>query len=85
MIAPLLLLLGAFFAYRVFTAWTTGEIVAKGWGWQMRTYDREEEPVMFWMNFVTYVVIVVWTTAFDLPSSTVPSKKVRTSPMESIA
>ena len=52
MIAPLLLLLGAFFAYRVFTAWTTGEIVAKGWGFQLRTYDREEEPVMFWMNFV---------------------------------
>ena len=23
------------------------EIVAKGWGFQMRTYDREEEPVMF--------------------------------------
>ena len=66
MIAPPLLLLGAFFAYRVFKAWTTGEIVAKGWGFQMRTYGREEEPVMFWMNFVTYVVIVVWTTAFGL-------------------
>ncbi|MCO5110762.1 MAG: hypothetical protein M9929_07940 [Burkholderiaceae bacterium] len=33
---------------------------------QMRTYGRKEEPVMFWMNFVTYVVIVVRTTAFGL-------------------
>ena len=64
--ASLLLLIGVVFFTLVVRAWLSGEIPGKGWGFKMRVYERESEPSLYWMNFVTYFVAAMATTAIAL-------------------
>jgi len=64
MIATLLLVTGILFFWLALKAFTSREIEARGWGFSTQIYRRDSEPVMYWVSFLSYLVIAVWTTVF---------------------
>jgi len=64
MIAVLFLIVGISFFSIVFKAYSSRELKARGWGFSTRIYRRESEPIMYWISFISYLVIAVWTTVF---------------------
>lgn len=64
MIAILFLAIGLFFFWMVFKAISSQEILARGWGFSIRIYSRENEPVKYWVTFSCYIICAVWATAF---------------------
>jgi hypothetical protein len=60
----MLLAVGVLFFWMVGKAWSTREIRGRGWGFSSRMYSRDSEPVMYWVNFSSYLIIAVWTTVF---------------------
>ena len=58
MFAIIFFALGAVFSHLLFKAYSTGEIMARGWGIQVRIYRRDEEAIMFWFTFGLYLVLV---------------------------
>ena len=64
MIAPMFLVLGLLLFVLVFKAFSTREIRARGWGFSARTYCRDDEPVMYWVTFASFLVLAIWTTVF---------------------
>ncbi len=66
MIASLFLTIGVLFAVLVFKAFSSREILARGWGSSTRTYCRDEEPIKYWVTLISYLVIAAWTSTFGL-------------------
>jgi len=66
MIPTLFLALGILFFWMVSRAYSTQEIKGRGWGFGVRTYGRNSEPISYWVTFVSYLVCAVWATAFGL-------------------
>ena len=64
MIAILFMIIGISFSLIVFKAFSTRELKARGWGFSTRIYRRDNEPVMYWISFISYLVIAVWATVF---------------------
>lgn len=59
MAASFFLVMAVVFAWLLFKGYSTGKIMARGWGSEIRLYRRHSEPVWYWVTFSTYVVIVV--------------------------
>jgi len=60
---PLILIgFGLFFFYMLFNAFLSREIKARGWGFSTRIYQRDGEPIMYWVNFIIYLTMAVCTT-----------------------
>lgn len=66
MFPTLFLALGALFSWMVFTAHSTQEIKGRGWGFSVRTYHRDDEPVMYWVTFSSYLACALVATAFGV-------------------
>ena len=66
MLASLFLIIGVVFFTLVLKAFFSREIRARGWGFSTRIHCRDSEPVSYWVTFVSYLVIAVWTTLFGL-------------------
>ena len=64
MFGLLFLGLGITFFWLVFKAYSSGEIMARGWGFGTRIYSRDGEPVRYWFTFCVYMVCAVWSTVF---------------------
>jgi len=64
MIATFFLAIGAVFFWMVFKAFSTHEIKGRGWGFDIRTYNRDSEPIMYWVTFSSYLICAVWATVF---------------------
>jgi hypothetical protein len=59
MVASIFFSLGLIFIWLLFKGYSTQEIMARGWGTQVRTYRRSSERIMYWVTFWMYLVIVV--------------------------
>jgi hypothetical protein len=59
MTATFFFALGAVFIWLLFKGYSTQEIMARGWGIQVRRYHRRSEPIMYWVTFWIYVVIAI--------------------------
>jgi len=66
MISSFFFALGAVFIWLLFKGYSTQEIMARGWGIQVRRYRRSSEPIMYWVTFWTYVVIVILCAAMGI-------------------
>lgn len=64
--APLFLLLGVVLLTVVVSAWRSGEITGKGWGFKMCVYGRDSDPFLYWVNFVSYLVLALWAIVFGV-------------------
>lgn len=64
MIATLFLATGVLFFWMVFNAYSSQEIKGRGWGFSVRTYQRDSEPIWYWVTFVSYLVCAIWATLF---------------------
>ncbi|MFZ1731329.1 MAG: hypothetical protein WBQ23_07825 [Bacteroidota bacterium] len=64
MLAILFLMFGILFSVLLWKAVASGEILARGWGFNVRMYSRYDEPVRYWITFVTYLIIVIWMIGF---------------------
>jgi ABC-type spermidine/putrescine transport system permease subunit I len=59
MMATLFFALGVVFIWLLFKGYATQEIMARGWGTQVRIYRRSSEPILYWATFWMYLVIAV--------------------------
>lgn len=66
MIPTVFLAIGALFSWMVFKGISSQEVKGRGWGFSVRTYHRESEPIMYWVTFLSYLVCAVWATAFGV-------------------
>lgn len=66
MIPTLFLAIGILFFWLVFKAYSSREIKGRGWGFSVRTYQRDSEPIWYWVTFSSYLVCAVWATAFGV-------------------
>ncbi len=66
MIAILFIILGIFFFMMVFNALSSEELKARGWGFSTRIYRRDDEPVMYWINFMSYLIAAVCATVVGI-------------------
>mgnify|MGYP000933223266 FL=1 len=66
MIAIIFFALGAVFTWLLFKGYSTQEIMARGWGTQVRIYRRDAEPIMYWFTFRLYPILVTVCTAVGL-------------------
>lgn len=58
MFAAIFFMLAIVFGWLLLKGHATGEIMARGWGTQVRIYQRSSEPFMYWFTFILYLVIV---------------------------
>lgn len=58
-IATFFFALAVVFIWLLFKGYSTQEIMARGWGIQVRIYRRSSEPIMYWATFWMYLVIAV--------------------------
>lgn len=63
MVATLFFVLAVVFIWLLFKGHSDQEIMARGWGTQVRKYQRSSEPIMYWATFWMYLVIVVMCLA----------------------
>lgn len=56
MFAIFFLAIGALFSWFIYQAISTRDILAKGWGWNTRTYNRDDQPVSFWVTFFSHLI-----------------------------
>ena len=66
MFATFFLAIGALFFWMVFKGYSSQEIKGRGWGFDILIYHRDNEPVMYWVTFVSYLVCAVWSTVFGI-------------------
>jgi hypothetical protein len=65
-IGVLFLIVGIAFSFIVLKAYTSKELKARGWGFSIRTYRREDEPIKYWITFYSYLVIALWAMVFGV-------------------
>ena len=51
------------FLWLLRNAWSAREIKGRGWGVSVRTYQRDSEPIWYWVTFSSYLVCAVLATA----------------------
>lgn len=56
MISIVFLFIAAIFVVLLYRAIRTGEILARGWGFETRVYSRDGEPIRYWVTFVSYAM-----------------------------
>lgn len=56
MFAMIFLAMGLLFSWLVYQAISTREILARGWGFSTRRYNRDSEPVWYWVTFTCYLI-----------------------------
>ncbi len=44
------------FCWLLFDGWSAQAIRARGWGFSTRIYQRDSEPVFFWVTFIMYML-----------------------------
>lgn len=66
MVPTLLLVTGMLFFWMVFKAWSSREIKGRGWGFSVRLYCRDSEPIWYWVTLSSYLICAVWSTAFGV-------------------
>ncbi len=66
MFAFFFLALGLLFLWLVYQAFSTREILARGWGFNTRTYRRDDQPVWYWVTLTCYTICAVWATTFAM-------------------
>ena len=62
MVAIIFFVLAAVFIWLVIKAHSTQEIMARGWGTQVRIYQRDAEPFKYWFTFGLYLIIATICT-----------------------
>ncbi len=60
---------GILFFWMVRNAWSSREIQGRGWGFSVRTYQRDSEPIWYWVTFSCYVVCAVLATTVGILAS----------------
>lgn len=68
MISIVLIILSFVFLYMLYSAYKNESIMAKGWFFEIRYYNRYESPFMFWLHVILYSIIAVWALAFGAMS-----------------
>ncbi len=63
MFAFIILIFGILFSWLLYQAISTREIMARGWGFSMRSYSRDDEPVWYWVTFISYSICVIASIA----------------------
>jgi ABC-type spermidine/putrescine transport system permease subunit I len=66
MFATFFLAIGALFFWMVFKGFSDQEIKGRGWGFNVRIYRRDSEPIKYWVTFLSYLVCAVWSTVFGV-------------------
>ena len=66
MAAMLFFAIGAVFIWLLFKGYSTQEIMARGWGTQVRIYQRDGEPIMYWFTFGLYLILATVCTVVGL-------------------
>jgi hypothetical protein len=66
MIPTFFLAIGAVFFWMVFSGFSSQEIKGRGWGFSVRIYRRDSEPIMYWVTFSSYLVCAIWATVFGV-------------------
>ena len=66
MIASLFIAIGILFLWMVLSAFSSKEIKGRGWGFGVRTYYRDREPIWYWVTFSSYLVCAIWATSFGV-------------------
>lgn len=59
MIATFFFSLAVVFIWLMFNGYSNQEIMARGWGIQVRIYRRSSEPFKYWATFWMYLAIAV--------------------------
>ena len=59
MFGLLFLGLGIVFFWLISKALSSGEILARGWGFSTRIYSRDDEPIRYWVTFWSYLICAV--------------------------
>ena len=62
MIAIIFFAIGAVFIWLLFKGYSNQEIMARGWGTQIRIYQRDAEPIMYWFTFGLYLLLAIVCT-----------------------
>ncbi|HNX31570.1 MAG TPA: hypothetical protein PKM35_08190 [Holophaga sp.] len=58
--AIIFLAMSVLFAWFVYQAVITREILARGWGFRTRIYNRDDQPVYYWTTFACYLICAAW-------------------------
>jgi len=58
--AIIFLAMSVLFSWFIYQAVTTREILARGWGFRTRIYNRDEHPVLYWITFTCYSICAAW-------------------------
>lgn len=66
MVACLFLAIGALFFWMISKAIPSRSIKGRGWGFSTRVYQRDSEPIGYWITFSSYLVCAVWATTFGI-------------------
>jgi hypothetical protein len=66
MVAAIFWAIGAVFIWLLFKGYSTREIMARGWGTQVRIYQRDGEPIMYWFTFWLYLFIAALCTTIGI-------------------
>jgi hypothetical protein len=64
MYAVFFLVMGIVFCWLIYRAISTREIMGHGWGISTRTYSRDDQPIWYWVTFITYSICAVWAIVF---------------------
>lgn len=62
MSAILFLGIGALFIWLIYKALSTQEIKGRGWGFGVRIFDRNSEPMMYWVTLFSYMACAILAT-----------------------
>ena len=63
MFSLLFLTLVIVFCWLMYKGYTSGEIIGRGWGFSTRLYSRDDEPVWYWVTFLSYLACAVLSMA----------------------
>ncbi len=66
MLAIIFLIFGILFSWLLHQAISTREIMARGWGFSIRSYSRDDEPVWYWVTFISYSICVIVSIAVGI-------------------
>lgn len=66
MIATFFLAIGILLFWMVLNAFSSQEIKGRGWGFSVRIYHRDHEPVWYWVTFLSYLVCAIWASSFGV-------------------
>jgi preprotein translocase subunit SecG len=63
MSALIFLVLGVVFLWLFWNGDSKGEVMARGWGAEIRIYQRNHEPFMYWFTLALYFILTILCVA----------------------